>query len=86
MLSDLNILQLVQTLTDFGATATTLIPYETRDVSGVVNDGIVYEGGEINYSTINQANDTAYITPMKVAYMVSNEVAHFSRASVMNPH
>lgn len=83
-LSDLNILQLVNTLTDFTATATTQIPYEYRDVSGVLNDGIVYEGQGINYATINQAMDTAYIVPMKVAYIITNEMAHFSRASAIN--
>lgn len=83
-LSDLRILELVQTLTDFGATATTGIPYEFRDVSGILNDGIVYEGQEIGYATVNQAMDTAYITPMKVAYIISNEVAHFTRASALN--
>ncbi|QZA80855.1 phage protease [Deefgea piscis] len=83
-LSDLNILQLINTLTDFAATATTQIPYEYRDVSGVLNDGIVYEGQGINYATINQAMDTAYVVPMKVAYIITNEMAHFSRASAIN--
>lgn len=83
-LSDLRILELVQTLTDFGATATTGIPYEFRDVSGILNDGIVYEGQEIGYATVHQAMDTAYLTPMKVAYIISNEVAHFTRASGLN--
>lgn len=35
-LSDLNVLQLVQTLTDFSASATTQIPYENRDVSALM--------------------------------------------------
>lgn len=83
-LSDLNILQLVQTMTDFSATATTTIPYEVRDMSGVTNDGIVYEGQEIGYSTISQANDTAYISPTKVAYIITNEVAHFTSVSALN--
>jgi hypothetical protein len=83
-LSDLNILQLINTLTDFTATVTTQIPYEYRDVSGVVNDGVVFEGGAINYATITQAMDTAYILPMKVAYIITNEMANFSRASAIN--
>lgn len=83
-LSDLNILQLVNTLTDFTATTTTLIPYELRDVSGVLNEGIVYEGQPINYASITQANDSAYITPMKVAYIITNEVIHFTRNSQLN--
>lgn len=83
-LSDLNILQLVNAITDFTAQTTTLIPYETRDVSGVLNDGVVFEGQEINYAGISQAMDTAYITPMKVAYMISNEVANFTRTSGLN--
>lgn len=83
-LSDLNILQLVNAVTDFTAQSTTLIPYETRDVSGVLNDGVVFEGQEINYAGISQAMDTAYITPMKVAYLISNEVANFTRTSGLN--
>ncbi|WP_374349620.1 phage protease [Chitinimonas sp.] len=83
-LSDLNILQLVNTLTDFNATTTTLIPYELRDVSGVLNDGVVFEGQPINYASISQQNDSAYITPTKVAYLISNEVVYFTRSHQLN--
>lgn len=80
-LSDLRVLELVNTLTDFSATATTQIPYETRDGSAVLNDGIVYENQPIHRASISQAMDTAYILPMKIAFIISNEVMHFSRAS-----
>ena len=80
-LSDLRVLELVNTLTDFSATATTQIPYETRDGSAVLNDGIVYENQPIYRASVSQAMDTAYILPMKIAFIISNEVMHFSRAS-----
>lgn len=83
-LSDVRILELVQTLTDFGATATTQIPYETRDASAVMNDGIVYEGQPIHRASVTQAMDLAYILPMKLAFLITNEVMHFSRASAIN--
>ncbi len=80
-LSDLNVLHLVQTLTDFGATATTDIPYETRDTSGVLNDGIVYEGQPIHRASVSQSMDLAYVLPMKLAFLISNEVMHFTQTS-----
>ncbi|WP_084612695.1 phage protease [Pseudogulbenkiania sp. MAI-1] len=83
-LSDLNVLALVQTLTDFGAQATTQIPYEVRDTSQVMNDGIVYEGQPIPFAGVTQAMDLAYITPMKLALSITNEVMHFTRASAIN--
>jgi hypothetical protein len=83
-LSDMNVLSLVNTMVDSTATTTTQIPYEQRDVSQVYNDGVVYEGQEIHRAGISQAMDTAYIVPMKIAILVSNEVIHFSRASGIN--
>ncbi|MEI8634726.1 hypothetical protein P4S72_27175 [Vibrio sp. PP-XX7] len=83
-LSDLNVLQLVQTLTDFSATATTQIPYENRDVSAVLGDGIVFEYGAIPKVKNSQRMDLAYVLPMKVAFEVSNELMHFSKSSVIN--
>jgi len=83
-LADLNILNLVQTMTDPAATMTTNIPYETRDSSAVLNDGIVYEGAPIHRADVTQAMDLAYILPMKLAFLVSNEVMHFSRSSAIN--
>lgn len=80
-LSDLRVLELVNTLTDFSATATTQIPYETRDGSAVLNDGIVYENQPIHRASVSQAMDTAYILPMKIAFIISNELMHFSRTS-----
>ncbi len=83
-LSDLRVLELVQTLTDFTATATTQIPYETRDASAVYNNGVVYEGQPIHRASIKQEMDLAYILPMKLAFLISNEVMHFSRTSAIN--
>ena len=80
-LSDLNVLQLVNTMTDAGAQATTEIPYEERDTSAVHNDGVVFEGQPIHRASISQKMDTAYILPRKLAFLISNEVMHFSRAS-----
>lgn len=83
-LSDLRVLELIQTLTDAGAQATTQIPYETRDTSMIRNGGQVFEGQGIHRAGISQQMDTAYITPMKLSMIVSNEVIHFSRASAIN--
>lgn len=84
-LSDLRVLELVQTLTDFGATATTQIPYEVRDsVNDILNDGIVFEGQPIPNSGIEQKMDLAYILPMKLAMKLTNEVMHFTRSSAIN--
>lgn len=80
-LSDLRVLELVQTLTDPAATATTQIPYETRDISAIKNGGIVYEGQGIHRASVKQEMDLAYIQPMKLAFLISNEVIHFSQAS-----
>lgn len=80
-LSDLNVLQLVNTLTDASAQATTEIPYEERDVSAVYNDGVVFEGQPIHRASVIQKMDTAYVLPRKLAFLISNEVMHFSRAS-----
>lgn len=83
-LSDLRVLELVQALTDFTATVTTQIPYELRDMSAVMNDGIVFEGQPIHRAGIGQFMDTAYILPMKLAMLISNEVVHFTQAAAIN--
>ena len=83
-LSDLRVLNLVQGLTDPGASATTQVPYETRDTSAVMNGGVVYEGNPIHRASVAQEMDIAYILPTKLAMLVSNEVMHFTRASEIN--
>ena len=83
-LHDLNILNVVQTLTDPSATMTTQIPYEERDTSEVVNDGIVYEGQGIPRAGVRQKMDIAYILAMKLAMKLTNEVMHFTRASAID--
>lgn len=83
-LSDLNILNLVQTYTDGGAQATTQIPYEERDVSGVLNDGIVSERQGIPKAKVRQKMDLGYMQAMKIAIDVSNEVMHLTQSSSIN--
>ncbi|MDH5394503.1 MAG: phage protease, partial [Gammaproteobacteria bacterium] len=83
-LSDNRVLELIQTLTDPSATLVTQIPYETRDVSAVNNDGIVYEGQPIPRASIKQEMDMAYIKPMKLAFLISNEVMHFTASSAID--
>jgi hypothetical protein len=83
-LSDLKVLELVQAMTDFSATVTTQIPYEVRDMTAVYNDGIVYEGQPIHKGGIGQFMDTAYILPMKLAMLISNEAMHFTQAAAIN--
>jgi hypothetical protein len=80
-LSDLNILDLVQVLTDPLAKATTQIPYELRKPGTIVNDGIVYEGQGIPRASVEQKMDTAYVNKMALSLLISNEVALFSRTS-----
>lgn len=80
-LSDLRILDLVSADTDPVATVITQIPYEIRDLAAVQNDGIVFEGQPIHRAGVTQFMDTAYIQPMKLAMMISNEVRHFTRAA-----
>ncbi len=80
-LHDLRILEIVQTLTDPGAQQTTQVPYESRDTSEVVNDGIVFEGQGIPRAGVRQHMDLAYVLAMKLSLKLSNEVMHFSRSS-----
>ena len=80
-LSDLNILNLVNTVTDFGATITIGLPFETRDTSAVLSDGVVYEGQGIPGASVKQDMDFAYVQPMKLSLKVSNEVAFFSQSN-----
>jgi hypothetical protein len=80
-LSDLNVLDLVQVLTDGSGSPVIQVPYETRDTSAVFNDGVVYEGGAIHRAGVAQALDPAYVVPMKIAMLVSNEVMHFTRSN-----
>lgn len=85
-LSDLNILALLQQLTDFTSTATTTmqIPYEERQTGGILNDGVVAEGAGIPNAGVSQKMDSAYVQAMKLAMNVTNEVMYFTRASMVN--
>lgn len=83
-LSDLRLLELVQTIVDPAATETTLIPFEVRYDGAVANDGIVFEGQGIPFAGVSNDHESAYISPMKLALKVSNEAMHFSNASLIN--
>lgn len=83
-LSDLNVLDLVQVITDPQAQATTQIPYELRKTGTIVNDGIVFEGAGIPRASVEQKMDTAYINKMALSMRISNEVAHFSSAALID--
>lgn len=83
-LHDLNVLNLVRTLTDFTAQQTTQIPYEKRQTTEIVNSGIVSEGQPIPSAGVEQRMDMAYVTQMKLALSVTNEVIHFTRSSMIN--
>ena len=83
--ADNNVMNLIQTLTDLGATGTTQIPYEEQgDASSIPNDGVVYEGRGIPRSGVRQKMDLAYILPMKLAMTLTVEVMHFTRTSQIN--
>ncbi|OQX16140.1 MAG: hypothetical protein BWK73_04565 [Thiothrix lacustris] len=84
-LADLNILQLVRTQVDPGATTTTEIPYEERTSSASIpNEGIVYEGKGIPFAGVGLKHDVAYVAAMKLALKVTNEIMHFSQSSGVN--
>lgn len=82
-LSDNRVLELVSTNVDATQAATHTIPYELRDASAVVNDGIVYEGQEIPPGGVSIENDYAYIEPSKISVDLTNEAIFFSRNSAL---
>lgn len=83
-LSDLRVLELVNANVDPSATITTGIPYEERDISGVINDGVVYEGNAISRAGLRQGTEYAYILALKLAFLISNELIHFSQKSAID--
>lgn len=83
-LSDLNIMQLVSTRTDPNAQATTEIPFEVRPAYQAANDGVVYEGQGIPRYQITTDHETAWITPMKIGMLWSNELRHFTQRGLVN--
>lgn len=83
-LSDVQILDLVDASVDPTTAATHTIPYESRDVSAVMNNGIVYQGQPIHQASTSQLNDFAYILQMKLAMEITNEAAFFSATSQLN--
>lgn len=80
-LSDNKIFDLVRMSIDPTATSTTEVPYEVRRPGKILNDGIVYEGHGIPFAGFDLRSDSAYILPLKLAFSVSNELAHFFGAA-----
>lgn len=80
-LSDLNVLALVDAAVDPTTAATHTIPFETRDLSGMENEGTTYEGQPISYVGVGQAVEFAYIEPTKLAISLTNEAIHFTQAN-----
>lgn len=78
-LHDLRVLDLVNARVDVTASATHNIPYETRDLGSITNNGLVSEGGAIHMAGISQSFELAYIRQMKLGLEQSNEVIFFSR-------
>lgn len=80
-LSDLNILQLIDSAVDLTTSATHTIPFETRDISQISGDGIVYEGQPIPFAGVSQSIEYAYVNQVKLALSLTNEVMHFTSNS-----
>lgn len=83
-LHDLPAFDLVDTRVDTTQAAVHQIPYETRNLPNMTNDGIVYEGGAIPAAGIQQAMDLAYINAVKLRMEITNEAAHFSQYAAIN--
>lgn len=58
---------------------TVLIPYITRDLTGMNSDIHVNEGGVIPYAGYTQGHEMAYLRAKKLATQLSNELAFFTR-------
>lgn len=82
-LSDLRILDLVNVMTDPTAQATTQIPYEVRSPGAILNDGIVYEGQAVPRASIQLKMDLCYINATKLAFSITDEVAHFGGSMLL---
>jgi len=80
-LADLKVLDLVQMRIDPTTSNSVLIPYTTRRVGTVQNNGVVYEGQGIPRAGFNLNSDTAYVLPMKMSFTISNELIHFFGAA-----
>lgn len=84
-LSDLKVLELVNTSVDPGASSTVQIPYEKRiGADSIPNNGIVFEGNGIPFSGVGMESENAFLMPMRLAAKLSDEVLHFTRASEIN--
>ena len=84
-LSDLRILELVNTTAEYTTAPSVSIPYEIRpSAAAIPNEGIVYEGQGIPFSGAGLESDMAHLCPMKLAIRLTDEVIHFSESSGVN--
>jgi Mu-like prophage I protein len=61
------------------------IPYSYRDTTGAgIGDTRKYQGGSINRAGVIQTSETAYNTPQKLAFEVSDELRYITAASSLN--
>lgn len=59
--------------------ASALIPYSYRDTTAAgINSTRVYEGGSIPRAGVKQTSETAYPTPQKIAFEVSDELRYLT--------
>lgn len=59
--------------------ASALIPYSYRDTAAAgINNTRVYEGGSIPRAGVKQTSETAYPTPQKIAFEVSDELRYLT--------
>lgn len=59
--------------------ASALIPYSYRDTAAAgINSTRVYEGGSVPRSGVKQTSETAYPTPQKIAFEVSDELRYLT--------
>lgn len=82
-LCDFRVMNLVRVLTTPTAKIATGVPYEVIKKGNIANDGIVYEGREIQRTSIEQRMDTAYVNKMALALLISNEFLLFSENNLL---
>lgn len=63
---------------------TVLIPYITRDLTGMGSDIHVNEGAAIPYAGYTQGHEMAYLRAKKLATQLSNELAFFTRNGALD--
>lgn len=75
----------IQTESGSGIAPTVLIPFVKRQTGNPGLDRLtVFEGAAIPFAGLAQDYELAYVNPRKLAIQFSNEVAFFTRTSVIN--